>query len=256
MQAQILKDKVAIITGANSGIGEATALLFAREGAKVVVCARRPDAGQATVDKIAAAGGEAILAVCDVARKADIYAAVDLAVNTWGRVDIAVNNAGMALVKNVLDTSDDEWDQVMNTNVKSIFHMAKAVIPHMQKNGGGSIINVASQLAMVAAPNFAVYTAGKGAILNFTRALALDHAKDNIRVNCLCPGAVATPLLLNQFAGQDGPQGGLQDLINMHPIGRLGRPEEQAQAALFLASDMSSFVTAAPLVVDGGYIAW
>ena len=251
-----LQDKVAIVTGANSGIGEAIAMLFAQEGAKVVVCARRPDAGQATVDKIKAEGNEAILSVCDVAKKDDIYATVDLAVKTWGKVDVAVNNAGMALVKNVLETSDDEWDQVMNTNVKSIFHMAKAVIPHMTKQGGGSIINVASQLAMVAAPNFAVYTAGKGAILNFTRALALDHAKDGIRVNCLCPGAVATPLLLNQFKGQDGPQGGLQDLINMHPIGRLGRPEEQATAALFLASDMSSFMTGAPLVIDGGYIAW
>jgi len=251
-----LKNKIAIITGANSGIGEATAMLFAREGAKVVVCARRPDAGQETVDKIKAEGNEAILAKCDVAKKEDIYAAVDLAVKTWGGVDIAMNNAGMALVKNVEDTTDDEWDQVMNTNVKSIFHMSKAVIPHMRKRGGGAIINVASQLAMVAAPNFAVYTAGKGAILNFTRALALDHAKDNIRVNCLCPGAVATPLLLNQFKGQDGPQGGLQDLINMHPLGRLGKPEEQATAALFLASDASAFMTGAPLVVDGGYIAW
>ena len=251
-----LKNKIAIITGANSGIGEATAMLFAREGAKVVVCARRPDAGQETVDKIKAEGNEAILAKCDVAKKEDIYAAVDLAVKTWGGVDIAMNNAGMALVKNVEETTDDEWDQVMNTNVKSIFHMSKAVIPHMRKRGGGAIINVASQLAMVAAPNFAVYTAGKGAILNFTRALALDHAKDNIRVNCLCPGAVATPLLLNQFKGQDGPQGGLQDLINMHPLGRLGKPEEQATAALFLASDASAFMTGAPLVVDGGYIAW
>lgn len=251
-----LQGKIAIVTGANSGIGEASAMLFAREGAKVVICARRPDAGQATVDKIKAEGNEAILAKCDVSRKEDIYAAVDLAVKTWGGVDIVMNNAGMALVKNVMDTSDDEWDQVMNTNVKSIFHMAKASIPHMRKRGGGSIINVASQLAMVAAPNFAVYTAGKGAILNFTRALALDHAKDNIRVNCLCPGAVATPLLLNQFKGQDGPQGGLQDLVNMHPLGRLGKPEELAAAALFLASDASSFMTGAPLVIDGGYIAW
>jgi NAD(P)-dependent dehydrogenase (short-subunit alcohol dehydrogenase family) len=255
MQARILQGKVAIVTGANSGIGEAIATLFAQEGASVVVCARRPDAGQATVDKIKAQGGQAILAVCDVAKKADIYAAVDLAISTWGKVDIVVNNAAMALVKNVLETTDDEWDQVMNTNVKSIFHMVKAAIPHMKKSGGGSIINVASQLAMVAAPNFAVYTAGKGAILNFTRALAVDHAKDNIRVNCLCPGAVATPLLLNQFDGKSGPQGGLQDLINMHPVGRIGRPEEQATAALFLASDMSSFMTGAPLVVDGGYIA-
>lgn len=251
-----LQGKIVIVTGANSGIGEASAMLFAREGAKVVICARRPDAGQETVNKIKAEGNEAILAKCDVAKKEDIYAAVDLAVKTWGGVDVVMNNAGMALVKNVMDTSDDEWDQVMNTNVKSIFHMAKAAIPHMRKRGGGSIINVASQLAMVASPNFAVYTAGKGAILNFTRALALDHAKENIRVNCLCPGAVATPLLLNQFKGQDGPQGGLQDLINMHPLGRLGKPEELATAALFLASDASSFMTGAPLVIDGGYIAW
>ncbi len=251
-----LQDKVALVTGANSGIGAAIATLFAREGAHVVVCARRADAGQAVVDAITAEGNSAMLARCDVAKKDDIYAAVDAAVQRWGRVDVAVNNAGVALVKNVLETSDDEWDMVMNTNVKSIFHMAKAVIPQMIKRGGGSIINVASQLALVAAPNFAAYTAGKGAILNFTRALALDHAKQGIRVNCLCPGAVATPLLLNQFDGQEGPQGGLQDLINMHPLGRLGRPEELATAALFLASDASSFMTGAPLVVDGGYIAW
>jgi len=251
-----LKGKIAIVTGANSGIGAASAKLFAAEGAKVVVCARRAEAGQKVVDEIRAAGNEAILSRCDVAKKEDIYAAVDLAVSTWGRVDVVMNNAGIALVKNAVDTEDDEWDKVMNTNVKSIFYMAKAVIPLMKKQGGGVIINVASQLAMVASPNFAVYTASKGAILNFTRALALDHAKDNIRVNCLCPGAVATPLLLNQFDGQQGPQGGLQDLINMHPMGRLGRPEELASAALFLASDASSFMTAAPLVVDGGYIAW
>lgn len=250
-----LQDKVAIVTGANSGIGEAIAMLFAEEGAKVVVCARKAESGHATVEKIKTRGHEAILAVGDVSIGEDINAMVDLTVKTWGKIDVVVNNAGMALVKNVLETSSEEWDRVMNTNVKSIFYMAKAVIPHMQRNGGGSIVNVASQLAMVAAPNFAVYTAGKGAILNFTRALALDHAKDNIRVNCLCPGAVATPLLLNQFTGHDGPQGGLQDLIDMHPIGRLGRPEEQASAALFLASDMSSFMTGAPLVVDGGYIA-
>ncbi|HIU16967.1 MAG TPA: glucose 1-dehydrogenase [Candidatus Avidesulfovibrio excrementigallinarum] len=251
-----LQDKVAIVTGANSGIGRATAELFAREGARVVVCARRARAGQDVVDAILAEGGQAVLAVCDVAKKEDIYNAAAKAMETWGRIDVVVNNAGVALVKNVLETEDDEWDMVMNTNVKSIFHMAKAVIPQMKRQGGGVIINVASQLAMVAAPNFAAYTTSKGAILNFTRALALDHAKDNVRVNCLCPGAVGTPLLLNQFDGQDGPQGGLQDLVNMHPMGRLGRPEELAAAALFLASDASSFMTGSPLVVDGGYIAW
>jgi NAD(P)-dependent dehydrogenase (short-subunit alcohol dehydrogenase family) len=251
-----LENKVAVVTGGTSGIGEAICLLFAKEGARVVVAGRSESRGTDVAEKIKAAGGEAVFVRTDVAELESLERLARAAVESFGRVDVLVNNAGMALVKNIVDTTEEEYDQVMDVNLKSIYRLSKLLLPQMLERRSGAIINVASQLALVAAPNFAVYAASKGAILNLSRAMALDCAKHGVRVNTLCPGAVETPLLMNQFKEEAGPQGGFQDLVDLHPLGRIGRPEEIASAALFLATDDSSFVTGAPLVVDGGYIAW
>lgn len=251
-----LAGKTALITGGNSGIGKASAILFAKEGAKVMIAARDAASGEATVSEIKQAGGTGEFLRTDVAKSDDCRRAVDRTLERFGRIDVLFNNAGMALVKTLHETTEEEWDRIFATNLKSIYLMCKFTVPHMIAAGGGSIINTGSQLSMVAAPSFAAYCATKGAIVNLSRAMALDYAKYDIRVNTLCPGAVATPLLLNQFAGKEGPQGNLQHLADLHPLGRIGQPEELAPAALFLACGEASFVTGAALVVDGGYIAW
>jgi NAD(P)-dependent dehydrogenase (short-subunit alcohol dehydrogenase family) len=251
-----LAGKVALVTGGGTGIGLATAEEFARQGASVVVAGRRPEPLEHAVEAIRASGGVAEAAPGDVGRADDAARLVAETVAAYGRIDVLVNNAGQELVANLLDTSDDWWDRVMDTNLKSVYLLSREALPHMIEDGGGSIVNVASQLALVGAQNFAAYTASKGGVLNLTRSMALDHALQNVRVNALCPGAIDTPLLRRQFEDQEGPQGTLEDLANLHPMKRLGRPEEIAHAAVFLASDESSFMTGAALVVDGGYIAW
>lgn len=252
-----LKGKVAIITGGNSGLGRSTAILFAKEGAKVVIAARNKQTGEEVVETIKNNGGEALFVQTDVSKSADCLSVVQKTIDTYGKIDVLFNNAGVELVKPLHETTEEEYDFVMNTNLKSIFFMCKYTIPHMLKNGGGSIINTGSQLSLVAAPNFAIYTATKGAILNLGRAMALDYAKLGIRVNTFCPGAFATPLLLRQFEEESGPQGTLEQLAAMHPMGRIGNPDEAAPAVLFLAcEESSSFVTGSALVVDGGYTAW
>ena len=252
-----LAGKVALITGGNSGLGRSTAILFGKEGAKVAIVARNAQTGNEVVDIIKKNGGEAIFIQADVAKAADCQNAVETTIKTWGKIDVLFNNAGVELVKCLHETTEEEWDMVMNTNLKSIFFTCKYTIPYMLANGGGSIINTGSQLSLVAAPNFAAYTASKGAILNLGRAMALDYAKKNIRVNTFCPGAFATPLLLRQFEEKSGPQGSLEQLAALHPMGRIGNPDEAAPAVLFLAcQEDSSFVTGSALVVDGGYTAW
>ena len=249
-----LDGKVALITGGGSGIGRASALLFAREGARVVVAGWVADEVEEVVAQIEQAGGTAISVVGDVGLRVHAERMVEATQEEYGRIDVLLNSAGQELVASVPDTPEEAWDRILDTNLKGVYLVCHAAIPAMIASGG-SIVNVASQLALVAAPSFAAYSASKGGVLNLTRAMALDHARDNIRVNALCPGAVDTPLLRRQFEGQRGPQGTLDDLAAMHPLGRLGRPEELAAAALFLASDESSFMTGAPLIVDGGYTA-
>jgi NAD(P)-dependent dehydrogenase (short-subunit alcohol dehydrogenase family) len=159
------------------------------------------------------------------------------------------------LVANALDTTAEWWDRVMDTNLRGVFLLSRAALPSMLEQRRGVIVNVASQLAFVGARNFVAYTASKGGVINLTRSMALDHATDGIRVNALCPGAVDTPLLRRQFADREGPQGTMEDLAALHPMGRIGRPDELGRATVFLASDDSSFMTGATLVVDGGYTA-
>ena len=251
-----LAGKVALISGGGTGIGLATAEEFSRQGALVVVAGRRLEPLHEAVESIRREGGTAEAATGDVGRAADAASLVTATISSFGRIDVLVNNAGQELVANTLDTTEEWWDRVMDTNLKSVYLVSREALPHMIEGGGGSIINVSSQLGFVGAKNFAAYTASKGAVVNLTRSMALDHAADNVRVNALCPGAVDTPLLRRQFEDREGPQGTLEDLAKLHPIGRLGRPSEIAHAAVFLASDESSFMTGASLVVDGGYIAW
>jgi 2-keto-3-deoxy-L-fuconate dehydrogenase len=250
-----LDGKVVLVTGGGSGIGRAICERFAQEGARVAVADWHRDAAEATVAGITAAGGTAVATQGDVGAPEDAARMVAEAVAAFGALNVLVSNAGQALVATALETTPDQWDRVMDSNLKGCFLLARAAIPHLIAAGGGSIVLTASQLAFVGAERFAAYAASKGGVLNLARALALDHACDKIRVNALCPGAVETPLLLNQFAGQDGPQGSLADLTALHPLGRLGQPSEVAAAALFLASDDASFVTGSALVVDGGYLA-
>jgi NAD(P)-dependent dehydrogenase (short-subunit alcohol dehydrogenase family) len=250
-----LEGKVALVTGGGSGIGRAICERFAREGASVAVADWHRDAAEETVARISSAGGRATATGGDVANPRDAERMVAETVGAFGRLTVLVANAGQALVATAVETTPEQWERTIGTNLTGCFLLARAAIPHLIAAGGGSIVLTASQLGFVGAERFAAYAASKGGVLNLARALALDHARDRIRVNALCPGAVETPLLLNQFSGQEGPQGSLADLVALHPIGRLGQPEEIAAAALFLASDEASFVTGAALVVDGGYLA-
>ena len=250
-----LANRVAIITGGASGIGRATALLFGREGAAVVVADVNAQAGQAVVREIEKAGGRACFESTDVTRGSDCHRTVESALREFGKVDILFNNAGIIRRATVLDLSEEDWDRVMTVNVKSVFLLSREVIPHMQQAGGGSIINTASGWGITGGAKAAAYCASKGAVVLLTKAMAVDHGPQNIRVNCICPGDTNTGMLRSE-AEQLGEASDrfLADAAK-RPLGRVGSPEEIAQAALYLASDSSSFVTGTALVVDGGGLA-
>jgi len=249
-----LSEKVAIITGGASGIGRATALLFAREGAAVAIGDVNQTAGQQVVDEIVKAGGRAISECADVTSAADCRRLVVRAILEFGKVDILFNNAGIIRRATVMDLPEEDWDRVMTVNVKSIYLLSREVIPHMEKQGGGSIINTSSGWGVAAGAKAAVYCASKGAVVLLTKAMAIDHGP-RIRVNCICPGDTDTRMLRAE-AAQLGEEPGrfLADAAK-RPLGRVGTPEEVAQAVLYLASDASSFVTGTALVVDGGGLA-
>ncbi|MFM1549108.1 MAG: SDR family NAD(P)-dependent oxidoreductase [Lentisphaeria bacterium] len=246
-----LDGKVAIITGAASGLGRASAQLFAEHGASVVIADRDTAGGQETVAQIRDTGGQAEFIETDVAVADDADAMVTKAVTCFGKLDILFNNAGIAIRKPVADLSEDEWDRCIDTNLKGVFLGSKSAIPEMIRSGGGSIINTASIYGVVGGRTRAAYSASKGGIVNLTRSMALDYASQNIRVNCICPGFVETPLLKKIL----GTEEEFQALVDMHPMGRLGRPIETAYAAVYLASDEAAFTTGIALPVDGGYTA-
>lgn len=250
-----LANKVALITGGASGIGRATALLFAREGAAVIIADLNAQAGQAVVTEIRQAGGNAVFASADVAQAADCRRIAELTITRFGKIDILFNNAGMIRRATVLDLSEEDWDRVMAVNVKSIYLLSREVIPHMQKQGGGAIINTASGWGLTGGTKAAVYCASKGAVVLLTKAMAVDHGPQNIRVNCICPGDTDTAML----RGEARQLGEADDCFlaeaAKRPLGRVGSPEEIARAALYLASDASSFVAGTALVVDGGGLA-
>ncbi|MCA0453774.1 MAG: glucose 1-dehydrogenase [Chloroflexi bacterium] len=249
-----LKDKVALITGAGSGIGRETALLFAAEGAAVVVVDVNDAAGQKVVGEIEAAGGKAVYAHADVSKAADCENMVKVAEQTYGKLNILFNNAGISHADddNAVTTEESVWDLTMEINVKGVFLGCKYGIPALQRAGGGSIINTASFVAILGAatPQLA-YTASKGAVLSMSRELAMIHARQNIRVNALCPGPLRTELLMKYLNTEEKKQ---RRLVHI-PMGRFGEAKEIAYGALYLASDESSFVTGTEFLVDGGITA-
>lgn len=250
-----LKDKVALITGAGSGIGRASAILFAKEGAKVAVVDLVKEAGEETVKIIKDSGGEAIFIQADVTKANDVQKMIETTAKHYGRLDILFNNAGVNIMAPITETSEELWDKIININLKGVFLGCKYAVPIMKKQQGGVIINTASTFAWVGALNFSAYCASKGGVLAFTKALALELAPYKIRVNCVCPGTIETPLVRQIWEKSGKPEEMRESRLKLHPIGRLGKPEDVANAALFLASDESSFITGTALFVDGGYTA-
>ena len=250
-----LSEKVALITGGASGIGRATALLFAGEGAVVVIADTNAQAGTAVADEIGRSGGRGVFECADVTRAEDCRRLVERVIREFGRIDILFNNAGIIRRATILELSEDDWDRVMAVNVKSMYLLSREVIPHMQKQGGGSIINTASGWGLAGGAKAAVYCASKGAVVLLTKAMAIDHGSQKIRVNCICPGDTDTGMLRAE-AQQLGEATDrfLADAAK-RPLGRVGSPDEIAQAVRYLASDASSFVTGTALVVDGGGLA-
>ncbi len=246
-----LKSKVAIVTGAGSGIGEATALTFAKEGARVTVADVADSAGNDTVEQIRAAGGDAIYVHTDVTSASDIQGMVSATISNYGKLDVLFNNAGIAMRLAVADLPEDDWDRCIDINLKGAYLGSKYAIPAMIANGGGSIINTASIYGIVGGPNRAAYVASKGGIVNLTRGMALDYAETNIRVNCICPGYTDTPIIRNIVE----TPAKYKALADQHPLGRLAQPLDIAYGALYLASDESAFVTGIALPIDGGYTA-
>lgn len=253
-----LKGKAAIITGATSGIGEASAILFAKEGASVTIAARGEAAsGDSVVKRIRDAGGEATFVRADVSKLADIKALMEQHAKIYGRLDILFNNAShVGTGVSILDTSEEEFDAIIGAGLKAVFLMCKHAIPLMVKSGGGSIINTTTAASRdgYAWPNMAAYMGSKGGIVALTRAIAMEHSADKIRVNSLAPGIVASPMQQRFAAAQPNPEAFLEAQAKMHLVGRLGQPEDIAKAALYLASDDSSFVTGTDMLVDGGLI--
>ncbi|MBE0511620.1 SDR family oxidoreductase [Candidatus Bathyarchaeota archaeon] len=246
-----LGGKVAIVTGAGSGIGRATSNLFAREGAKVVVADIEQSLGRETVEEISKNGGTAIQAVVDVSKADEVRTMIKTCTTNLGKLDVLFNNAGIEGSGGSLwKMKEDDWNRVIDVNLKSVFLGCKYAIPHMKKTKG-SIINTASELGLVGSTSRPAYSASKGGIIALTRSLALQCAPYGIRVNCICPGATETPLLI-RFVGERQRQRKLREVTREIPLRRLGKPTDIAYAALYLASEESSFVTGSVLVVDGG----
>ncbi|MFY9265899.1 MAG: SDR family oxidoreductase [Solirubrobacterales bacterium] len=244
--------RTAYITGASSGIGRATALLFARHGAKVAVADVIEEGGGETVEMIKAIGGEAIFIKTDVSRAADVERSIAETIAKFGGLDYAFNNAGIeGEMAPLAESTEENWDRVLAINLKGVWLGMKAQIPRMLENGG-SIVNCASVAGLVGFPGLPAYCASKGGVVQLTRAAALEYAKSNIRVNAVCPGVIATPMVDRLTHGDAAA---VEQFTAGEPVGRIGRPEEVAEAVVWLCSGKSTFVTGHPLVVDGGWVA-
>lgn len=250
-----LTGKVAIVTGGASGIGRASAIAFAREGARVMVADKCRSGGEETVRLISATGGESTFAQIDVASETEVARLVQQTVDRWARIDILFNNAGVLLVKPVDQMTEDEWDRVMNVNVKAAFLAVKHVVPHMRRNGGGAILNTGSIASLAGQVGTPAYSASKGAVALLTKSLALDLGRDHIRVNCICPGITDTAMLREHLGhGQEG-EARIRSRLSRVPTGQILTPEDVARAALYLVSDDSAGITGILHVVDGGLMA-
>lgn len=244
-------DKIAIVTGATSGIGKATAIALAAAGAKVVLAGRRETEGAAVLSTIEQAGGVACFVKTDAARESDVEALVEFTLNKFGRLDMAFNNAGIELLASTLDASEDGYRRVFDVNVWGVLTSMKRQIPAMLQTGGGAIVNTSSVGGRVGFAGAAVYVASKHAVEGLTKAAALEFAKQGVRINAVSPGAIETPML-DRFAHQDEVRA---HLTALHPVGRFGKPEDIARAVLYLLDPASDFVTGISLAVDGGFLA-
>ena len=247
-----LKDKVALITGGGTGVGKATALLFAKEGAKVVTTGRRLEVLQEAQRQAADQNINLEILVSDVSKEEECKAAVDYTVSKFGRVDILFNNAGVLYKEVTHETTTEQWINTFDVNVRGMYLMCKYTIPHMLEQGYGVIVNNSSILGLKASPGFAAYNSSKGAVNQLTRSMALEYADKGIRVNAICLGTVYTPLVDDMFEQWGDKEAARERYISVHPIGRLAEPEEIAPAVLFLCDDNISFMTGSMLSVDGG----
>ncbi len=245
--------KVALITGGTSGIGRATAVSFAHEGARVVVTGRREKEGAETIQLVKDAGGEGFFIKADVSKEADVGMMVEKIVEAYRRLDYAFNNAGIDQLPTKLpEQTEETFDQIMDINVKGVWLSMKYEIPQMLSNGGGAIVNTASVAGLIGFPGIPIYIASKHAVLGLTKSVALEYAKSGIRINAVSPAAIQTDMV-DRFVGKEGDA--RQQLAAMHPVGRMGTPEEIASAVLYLCSDSASFITGQSLTVDGGFTA-
>lgn len=247
-----LAQKVAIVTGGGSGIGAETAKVFAEEGASVVVADWNRDAGEETVTAIVKQGRQALFCYTDVSKAQDVEKLVAAAVQQYGRLDVLFNNAAVQIFGKLADTSEADWDRVLSVNLKGVFLGCKYAIPAMIRSGGGSIINMASVLAVVGDPDLAAYCAAKGGVSMLTKAAALAYGPQGIRVNCISPGDVDTPMVRDYFEQSPNPQALRQEITSKYCLRRIATPRDIARGAVFLASDESSFMTGSMLLLDGG----
>lgn len=250
-----LAGKNALITGGGSGIGRAMALAFAAEGARVFAADLRAEDAEETAKQVRQAGGDAAAFRADVSHSEDVQAMVAACLDRYGRIDVLCNNAGVGSTQTVVDTPEELWEHVFAVNARGPFLCCKYTIPHMIEAGGGVIVNTASAAGLVGIKNRAAYCASKGAVVSLTRAIAVDHVQQKIRCNCICPGTVDSPWVGRLLDAAPDPVAERVALVARQPMGRLGRPEEVAKAAVYLASDDADFVTGSALVIDGGLTA-
>jgi len=247
-----LENRIALITGGTSGIGKATAILFAQEGAKIAITGRDQARGREVVQQIEKMGGQAIFIPSDVRLAEECRSALEQTLQAFGRLDILFNNAGVYFPGTVVDCDPDEWDATLDTSLKGTYLMCHYALPHMLASKRGAIINNSSGWGLVGGDKAAAYCAAKGGVVLLTKAMAIDHSKDGIRINCVCPGDTDTPMLPQEAQLRNMEWKDYYAAASARPIGRIGTPEEVAKAVLFLASDDASFITGAVLAVDGG----
>ena len=242
-----------LVTGGPSGIGRAISLAFAKEGAKVCLVDVQDEAGENVEQEIRQMGREAVYVRADVSRAEEVDTAVDHIEELWGGIDVLVNNAALAIPGTVDTLTEAEWDLQLNVNLKGFYLFSRRIVPIMRRQGGGSIINMGSVTSLVGVRGYAAYVASKAAIAGLTRAMALDHASEGIRVNCICPSGIKTPLMEQQFMAAEDPERERQRVIDLHPIRRMAEPWEVAEFAVYLASEAAAFLTGAVLPFEGGY---